>query len=483
MNYAALHFPDFTLNCQLSHKNISQEKPAALISDTDSQKPKLLIVNSAARALGIAPGMLSTNGFARCSDLLLFTPEREIIQTTQKAILAFAETLSPDFEHTTSDTVLIDLNTLLVDCMVQWEENVRASSAHLGLPLSIGVGPTPDLAHLAAFERDSQSFPIQSLIQKPGFALDQIHVLSLWGIKTLGDLANLPRQGLAERLGADLAHLHDILHKKVHRPLRLHHPVTRFMAEHIFEPPITNYEPIVFIARRLLKSLCNRLRHHQRAAAELHFTLSYEDESAHFRKLKMTEPTSDEDSILAQLHTHLENLKASACICEFHLKIVPTLPLSSQHKLFERGLKDPNQFQDTQRRIASIVGLQNIGIPRVLDQHKPDSFSLHPYEPNCKTTKVPELPRPTLLPLCRRRPPLLVKIVAEKDGDFLRPLALLTGPHQGPVKQARGPFPLSGNWWERSWRQAQWDIEMDNSLLLQLIHSPPDRWELTGTYG
>ncbi|MDB0056534.1 hypothetical protein N9F36_05480, partial [Akkermansiaceae bacterium] len=64
-----------------------------------------------------------------------------------------------------------------------------------------------------------------------------------------------------------------------------------------------------------------------------------------------------------------------------------------------------------------------------------------------------------------------------------RPLALLTGPHQGTIREARGPFPLSGSWWEAAWQQSEWDIELPKNLLLQLTHTPPHDWHLTGIYG
>ena len=315
------------------------------------------------------------------------------------------------------------------------------------------------------------------------FPLPHARVLHLWGLKTLADLAKLPRQGLSERLGPELTRLHDIVHGKHHRLLTLHRPPNHYRIHHHFEPPVENHEPVLFMARRLLQTLCNRLEHHQRAAAELHLTLGFENGAAHTRNLVLSEPTLTPDILLRALHTHLDRFTAPAPVSEFHLELIPTLPRHAQHQLFQRDLKDPNQFADTLRKLADIVGPDRLGIPQTLDSHRPDHFELHPVASGFQIPLGPKIPPPTALPLKRQRPPISIGVASEKRGRFHHPLALLTGPHQGPVRHARGPFPLSGSWWEQGWQEAQWDVELDNALLLQLAFTPPKTWSITGRYG
>ncbi|MFT7173667.1 MAG: protein ImuB [Paracoccaceae bacterium] len=236
------------------------------------------------------------------------------------------------------------------------------------------------------------------------------------------------------------------------------------------------------MAKRLLQTLCNRLDHHQLAAAELHLTLAFDNGAAHARKLILSEPTLSPEVLLRSLYTHLDSFKAPAPTEEFHLELVPTLPRHAQHQLFSRGLKDPNEFADTLRRLTAIVGSGNLGIPHHLDTHRPDAISLTPVTPDFKTPLVPKISPVSLLPLKRQRPPIEVNVASEKQGHYQHPLALLTGPHQGQIRRARGPFPLSGSWWQNGWQQAQWDVELADSLLLQLTFLPPRKWHLTGVY-
>jgi hypothetical protein len=77
----------------------------------------------------------------------------------------------------------------------------------------------------------------------------------------------------------------------------------------------------------------------------------------------------------------------------------------------------------------------------------------------------------------------VVRVASEKRGRHLQPLALLSGPHQGTIQDFRGPFPLSGAWWESPWQQSEWDVALPKNLLLQITYTPPHDWHLTGIYG
>ncbi|MEN8771997.1 MAG: DNA polymerase Y family protein [Akkermansiaceae bacterium] len=485
MNYAALHFRDLALSALLAREGNQPDQPAALLSSGEREKSHLIAVNQAAQQFGIQPGLPTTRGLARCADLLLLDPDSTAEKSAHSETLSFVDSLVPDFELTTPETYLLDLSTLLMASEADWITQTLQASSYLALPLQIGLGETPDLAHLASLcssQANPLTLKLADLALAQTFPLPHAPVLQLWGLKTLDDLAKLPRQGLAERLGKELAQLHDIAHGKRHRLLKLYRAQNHYRVTHQFEPPVDSHEPLIFMAKRLLQTLCNRLGHHQRAASELQLTLAFDNGAAHARKLILSEPTLSPDILLRSLHTHLDTVKAPAPMEEFHLELTPTLPRHAQHQLFSRGLKDPNEFADTLRHLAGIVGPSRLGIPHQLDTHRPDTVSLSPVTPDFQTLLAPDISPINHLPLKRQRPPIPINVASEKRGHHHHPLALLTGPYQGQIHEARGPFPISGSWWENGWQQAQWDVELQNSLLIQLAFHPPKKWHLTGIY-
>lgn len=96
--------------------------------------------------------------------------------------------------------------------------------------------------------------------------------------------------------------------------------------------------------------------------------------------------------------------------------------------------------------------------------------------------RCPMFPVPS--PLHRFRPPRPVSVAFETIRSIAIPKAILTGTHTGEIQNTRGPFPLSGDWWEpdKYWHHLEWDIELANHQLLRLTQLPPDVWQLEGIY-
>ena len=46
----------------------------------------------------------------------------------------------------------------------------------------------------------------------------------------------------------------------------------------------------------------------------------------------------------------------------------------------------------------------------------------------------------------------------------------------------RGPYLLSGNWWdEKSWARAEWDLQLQNGELVR-AHERDGVWKIDGVY-
>ena len=486
--YAALHFPDLELHCILRHEAISPTLPIALLSATDREKSYLVALNATALGCGLSRGMTNLSATARCPNLYFLERDPVAEKHAAAELLHFAESLTPDFESTATNIILLDLSTLVIASVQNWIDHTLEKASHLRLPLHIATAPTPDLAHLRSLSPDLENahpLALSELVRSDSFPVTRsdVEILHLWGIRSLGDLANLPRQGLSERLGPQLTWLHDVLHEKEHRLLTLCRRPVNYATSHDFESPIANFEPILFIARRLLRALCNRLRNTQRATSTTRLKLRYENGLSHRHTLTLTESTLDPEILLRALHTHLDTVRAPAPITGFSLRLIPVLPAHKQQEIFRKGLRDPHRFADTLHRLSALVGSDRIGIPQIQDTHRPDQFIMHPATPDFAEIKFLPVSPSGNLPLSRFRPPIIITVLTEKRGRYHHPLAILTGPHRGEILQTAGPYPLSGNWWDRTWQQIQWDIELPNHLLLRLTHTPPETWHLTGIYG
>ena len=506
-----------------------------------------------------------TRALARCPKLLVLPRDPDAEAQALRDLLQLAESLTPDFELTTPNTLILDLSRCALDLRStdsqakhQHTETLKQRLPALGLPAHLATGPTPDISHLLALSPNTShslifrgphsrwssaphtSPPLCDVPQKAFHELpldlaqalpflelrtSHLELFSLWGLHTLGDLAKLPRQDLAERLGPSVAQLHDILHAKLHRPLFLIHPLESFTSTIHLEHSIESSIALVFLIRKHLHNLCNRLISKYLSCIRISLELRLSNESLKRISIELPEPSASPEILLAPLQARLESLQLSAPVESIELSLTPGESGPGQHQLFGHSIRQPQRLTDTLIRLSALLGDDRIGFPVPHFTHRPDSFHLAPahsifhgsasprhdrlgHDPQSthrKATPTTTSPpssngardssrasreatpdsRASGPPLTRFRPPLEIAVAFDppKRGHP-QPLALLTGPHRGRILKFHGPFPISGHWWSPPdcWQQLEWDIQLETDHLLRLSHTPPDLWHLQGHY-
>lgn len=242
----------------------------------------------------------------------------------------------------------------------------------------------------------------------------------------------------------------------------------------------------MFQANTLLQDLCTRLQARHLGATALHLEVLLESGDPLGRTIRLAEPSHHLATLQRILHGAMESWKAPAPVVELAIRADPGRLVTSQREWLGRQLSHPQRWPETLTALEALLGPDRIGIPLPLPDHRPDTVRLHP----ASTPGRPDLPAdpqsvPTCaLPLRRFRPPVPVAVAGEGHGLRFRPLALLGGPHPGPIRRCLGPFPLSGHWWDdsASWRRIEWDIELESRHLLRLALLPPRHWQLEGCY-
>ncbi len=486
--FSCLHLPGLPAEAALSQRPKDHPFPCAVIADTsqlNDPKAPLLAVNSVASRLGIQAGESSIRARTRCPELRLLPRNPAAEQALHTTLLELAESLSPDFERLRPDTLIADLS----GCRPPTNRPPRIPKLRLTL------AHTPDLAHLAAMAEPPVPGKIWHLSDFDPLPLDILPlagvaecesflpVLRLWGLRTLGELRQLPRQEITNRIGPAAMRLHDILHGRFLRLLRLHRSPESYNRTIHFESPIESLEALLFQASRAFQTLCARLNANHRAAGIIRFNLLFESYDPISRSIVLPKPLNTPAALLRPLHTVFESLSVPSAIAALELELEPVLPLAAQREWLGRQLRHPERWPDTLARLETLLGPGQVGIPVPEDNHRPDTFRLHPASGPAIPLREPHEPSPSPLPLRRFRPPLEVA-VASSTGGNRRPLALLTGPHPGAITGLRGPFLLSGDWWNPGgkWRRIEWDVEMENRHLFRLVLLPPDRWLLDGVY-
>tara|TARA_R110002096_G_scaffold237821_3_gene429054 strand:- start:73 stop:1581 length:1509 start_codon:yes stop_codon:yes gene_type:complete len=501
--FAAIYIPNFLLQVRLG--NAFEAQPAALLESPHSgndNKARIIALNQAALQSEVDPGMTAAMGQARCGDLLLFHREPEIEEAGQEKLLQLAMGCTPDFENTSPGICLMDLGG--ANAGEGWEfgwDLIEELALDQQLRGQVGFASTPDLALLVAKQAD----PVRSIITNEGdeFLLrlpiealdapaDLMMVLTLWGISTVGEFLALPQDEIAERLGPDALDLWERTSGKKSRLLRLFRTPSDFSQTTEFDYEMETLEPLLFVIRRLLETICARLSAVWMAAGEIHLQLKLSNGKDYRRDFKVPDPCCNVDLLFQMLHAHLENFVAKAAITGLQIKAIPARPTRSQFHLFESGLKDPNRFAETLARLEGLLGSGRVGIPEKLDSHKPDSVRAAPFLEKCTPSVLAvnhdgvSTGLPIGLPLRRFRPPIFANVTISPYRK--RPTEIRSPVIQGKIRDLRGPWIVSGQWWGAYWFRTEWDIEVADSKsrksgLYRLVREGKNDWKLDGVYG
>jgi protein ImuB len=316
-------------------------------------------------------------------------------------------------------------------------------------------------------------------------------ILYKWGIHTVGQLAALDKEQLAARLGPEAIRMWDRANGRSSRLLKLIRPPELFEEIFEFEREIETAEPLLFMLHRFLEQLAVRLAAIYLLAKELTLRITFANKQSYERIFKIPQPTNDVDLLFRMLQTHLENFRSEHPIVAVALSAEPIKPAGEQFGLFETTLRHPHQLSETLARLAALLGSDRIGTPVLEETHRPDAFRMQPFSWAAVESAVPSGVNRGCGPdsgalrtahataaLRRFRPAVSASVLQDED----IPAHVRSAEISGKIIAQRGPFFLSGNWWdEKSWRRAEWDLELKNGELVR-AHKHDGLWKIDGVY-
>src|SRR5712672_2761292 len=316
-----------------------------------------------------------------------------------------------------------------------------------------------------------------------------------WGIHTLGQLAAFDKEQLGARLGPEAIRMWERANGRSSRLLKLVQPPESFAESFEFEREIETAEPLLFMLRRFLEQLAVRLAAIYLVAKELTLRITFansrQDESAvagkqsYERVFKIPQPTNDVDLLFRMLQTHLENFRSEHPIVAVALSAEPIKPAGEQFGLFETTLRNPHQLSETLARLTALLGGDRIGTPVLEETHRPDAFRMQPFRWDIVESAVPSGQSFDALrtahataALRRFRPVMSASLLQDED----TPAHVRSAEISGKIIAQRGPYFLSGNWWdEKSWARAEWDLQLQNGELVR-AHERDGVWKIDGVY-
>jgi protein ImuB len=316
--------------------------------------------------------------------------------------------------------------------------------------------------------------------------------LDRWGIRTLGELAALPSAQLFERLGGEGIRLQQLARGEDPRPLRPWEPPLIFEESAELEEAVETLGPLVAVLAKLAGRISDTLVRRGLSADQIEWICRLAGGCRHEGSLAPAFPVNDGMAVAALLRASLEATPPRGAVEAVTLRVRPVRVPAAQPSLADPSRPSPRLVGAVLARLAALVGAQQIGIPALLDSHRPDAARLAPpsHSDPAGERVSRSLPPPgsgrgersdeagPALVLRRLRPPLPASVTLVAG----RPVELRSERLAARIVTSVGPWRASGEWWtERPWLHDEWDVELGDGTVCRLAHDG-SAWWLEGIY-
>jgi protein ImuB len=464
-------------------------------------------------------------------------------------LLGVARDFSPRIETYGSREVILDLGglTRLFGDAKTIAGELRRTAADRGLRVRIAIAGTRMAARLLAHGRAGitivepgdeaaalESLPLALLARitnqndqnendqnkndqnenasnDPNDPNDLVITLRRWGLRSLGDLAALPPDDVAARLGENGVAWQRLARGEDPAPLVPSLPEERFEQALDLEWPIEGLEPLSFVLARLMDALSAHLERRDRGAAVLHVRLYLvkrdgATREVHERSLQLPAPMRDARTLRTLALLDLESHPPSAAIDRVVVAVDPTPGRVIQFSLLTRPLPSPEQLSTLMARLTALMGEDRCGSAVTVDSWQPGAFEMRAFGPglgtrdsgfeipssNADRISNPQSPIPRVA-FRRFRFPVPARVRVDR-GVPVWVMSDRRGLNGGKVEAYAGPWRSSGGWWvepsaalaRRSfggggWERDQWDVTLSDGATYRVFRErDTDAWFIEG---
>jgi protein ImuB len=318
--------------------------------------------------------------------------------------------------------------------------------------------------------------PLACLDPPPAIAA----TLARWGIRTLGDLARLPTDEVATRLGPDGAALVRAARGEDERPLAPQTFDDTVEETAALEHAIDNVEPLLFALHALVLRALERIGLAGTGCLQLGLRLELDDRSRDVRTIPLAAPTRDVKTLLTCLRVELEARPPRAAIVRIVLTAVPARVRATQLGLFVPAGPAPERLAATLARLGALCGTDRVGVPMPVDGHRPGSAAVASFALPPATAAPRDDPTPCRLVIRALRPPRPLDVFTERDAPcFVRGAGL-----GGRVVGVAGPWRVATEWWnDAACLRDYYDLELTDGGIYRCFRDRRSgAWFVDGAY-
>jgi nucleotidyltransferase/DNA polymerase involved in DNA repair len=319
MRVACILLPDFEVAVELSRHPEMAGGPV-VVGGLPHERKNVRSRSSEAAAFGIAVGMPLRKASGLCPEAVFLPPDDRLYQVAMDRVLetldAFSpkvETSTPNTQHPTPNPLVAYLDASGLELLFGPDEELgqriaAAVEVRTGLRPRVGIGAGKFVAYVAAMVASSGS----AVVVKPGeerrflapLPVERIpssgemqRRLGLFGLRTMGQLADLPKGALGEQFGAEGVEASRLAKGIDERPVVAREIPTILREEVEIDPPTGRSDQLIAAACYLAGRLEAGMRVGYLACQEVTLDLGFADGAAVHLSTALHEPTGRADDL------------------------------------------------------------------------------------------------------------------------------------------------------------------------------------------
>jgi protein ImuB len=469
-------------------------------------KPRVVEVTAEARRAGVVTGMTPAQARATCPGVQLFEASPADLEAAEGALadvgFAFAPRVEQEPERVFFEVE--DLGRLYPFGEQAIAQAVQAQAARVGLEARVAIAGGKGVARVATRARELAVVPPEDARARAFLAEIPVDLLTpdvelraafrRWGTRTAAQVAALPADAVALRLGAPGARVCRLARGQNDdaEPFMPRLPEDALEEAIELDYRVYELEPLAFVLRGLVDRALARLAGRSLACAGLTVRFTLDPRGLDVRAVPIAAPTRDAATLIQLLRLDLARKPPDAPVTGVRIVALPARVRATQLDILRPAGPAPDRLAATIARLAALVGPENVGAPAVEDTWREEAARVTPF--SLAAPAVPAAsPPPTsqALAIRRLRPAQEIEVLVGRAG----PTALRGRDTTARVLVAAGPYRASGEWWRGSaeggdvegdgagFARDYWDVHASDGAVYRLHQDRRDgRWFLDGYY-
>ena len=437
MLWIALDFPCLPL--ETFALAAAHAEPWAIADGTD-----VLVCNPPAHALGVRAGMRLSAACALSPRLNYRLRDAATEAAALNMLAAWAGQFTPNVSLESPRALLLDIEGSLrffggIRPILQ---ALQRGLDEMGYSATMACAPTATAALLLARAGMQKIINCKRALEAvvatlPLAALEcdarTAQTLQAVGVKRVGDLMALPRDGVARRCGQPLLDTVDRALGRLPAPRKFFAPPAQFDAKLELAMPVAHSEALLFAANRLINQLTGFLAARNGGVQRFTFTLLHERSAATCVEIGLVTPTRDSKHLTLLVRERLAALTLPAPVHALRVEANDILVLAAENReMFPDRNGTQGEWQKLVERLRARLGAQAVHGLAAHAEHRPER-AWRTTPPGTASTAPACGPRPLWL-LAAPQP---LREIATRPHYRENALALLAGPER-----------IESGWWD-----------------------------------